>query len=208
MSNTGTRIAVVFRKLQDDNQYCLVIETDRLPDMYHDNIIKVIDSHEAQATVDLYTVFARRTFGDGLPMLETLHRRGDLRKVKISDVEMLPMPNRPVPLALINSHIDGSSPEVEIKAEVEDPEQKAKMLIAQANAMIEEANKKLEIAYGICPHMRPSVGRKKLDDDEKEARYQQRLLARKENRAKAKEAKLNDAKKAAVDSFIEKKLAQ
>jgi len=40
LANTGVRVAVVFRKLPNDETNCLIVETERLPDSYHDYVIQ------------------------------------------------------------------------------------------------------------------------------------------------------------------------
>ena len=64
--NTGVRIAVVFRKLPNDENNCLIVETERLPDSYHDYLIQCLNSREASETNDFYEILNRRTFPDGL----------------------------------------------------------------------------------------------------------------------------------------------
>ena len=104
-NHLGTRLVVVFREIPDDEEHCLVVETDSLPEMYHDQLIHEVDSRDAQQTVNLYEILQRRTFGDGGQMLNTLHQRGFIRKLEVSQVEMVPMPNRPVALSLVNEQI-------------------------------------------------------------------------------------------------------
>lgn len=116
-NQNGTRLVVVFREIPDDEEHCLVVETDSLPDMYHDQLLKEVDSRDAQATVNLYEVLERRSFGDGGQMLNTLHSRGMLRKYKVSQIEMQPMPNRLVPLSLVNEQIKTGTMESEEKSE-------------------------------------------------------------------------------------------
>lgn len=106
LSNTGVRVAVVFRKLPNDENSCLIVETERLPDSYHDYVIQCLNSKEAFETNDFYEVLNRRTFPDGLNCLTALHQRGHLRKEPVTNVTMFPLPNQPVPLALINATID------------------------------------------------------------------------------------------------------
>jgi len=106
LSNTGVRVAVVFRKLPNDESHCLIVETERLPDSYHDYVIQCLNSREAFETNDFYEVLNRRTFPDGLNCLTALHQRGYLRKEPVTNITMLPLPNQPVPLALINATID------------------------------------------------------------------------------------------------------
>ena len=106
LNNTGVRVAVVFRKLPNDDSNCLVVETERLPDSYHDYIIQCLNSKEALETNEFYEILNRRTFPDGLNCLTALHQRGFLRKVPVSNVTMFPLPGQPVPLELINATID------------------------------------------------------------------------------------------------------
>ena len=106
LANTGVRVAVIFRKLPNDETNCLIVETERLPDGYHDYVIQCLNSKEASETNDFYEVLHRRTFHDGLNCLTALHQKGFLRKEPVSNITMLPLPNQPVPLALINATID------------------------------------------------------------------------------------------------------
>src|SRR5690606_10278559 len=106
LSNTGVRVAVVFRKLPNDDNSCLIVETERLPDSYHDYVIQCLNSKEALETNEFYEVLNRRTFPDGLNCLTALHQRGYLRKEPVSNITMYPLPGQAVPLALINATID------------------------------------------------------------------------------------------------------
>lgn len=106
LSNTGVRVAVVFRKLPTDDKFCLIVETERLPDSYHDTIIQCLNSREASETNDFYEVLNRRTFPDGLNCLTALHQKGFMRKEPVTNVTMYPLPGQAVPLALINATID------------------------------------------------------------------------------------------------------
>lgn len=114
----GTRLVVVFREIPDDEANCLVVHTDSLREMYHDQLIREVNSREAQDTVDLYKVLERRHFGDGQQMLNALHNQGLLQKYPVSEIEMQPMPNRVVGLALVNEQIRNGkiSEEVSVKA--------------------------------------------------------------------------------------------
>ena len=109
--SNGTRLVVVFREIPGAEDYCLCVRSDSLTEMYHDQLMREIDSRDAQATVDLYELLERRHFGDGQQMLNGLHAMGRLQKYKVSEVTMMPMPNRPVPLALVNAQIKGEGVE-------------------------------------------------------------------------------------------------
>ena len=105
----GTRLVVVFREIPGAEDYCLCVQSDSLTEMYHDQLMREVDSRDAQATVNLYEVLERRHFGDGQQMLNGLHAMGRLKKYKVEDVTMMPMPNRPVPLTMVNEQIAGKA---------------------------------------------------------------------------------------------------
>lgn len=106
----GSRLVVVFREIPGAEDHCLVVLTDSLMDMYHDQLLREVNSREAQDTVDLFEVLERRSFGDGSQMLNSLHNLGLLKKYLVTDVEMQPMPNRVVPLSLVNKEIAKNAP--------------------------------------------------------------------------------------------------
>src|SRR5574337_315055 len=90
LKNTGVRVAVVFRKLPSDNTQCLLIETDRLSDSYHDAVMEILGSKEALNNNEFYEILNTRTFPDGTNCLTSLHQRGYIRKEPISNVVMIP----------------------------------------------------------------------------------------------------------------------
>ncbi len=167
LANTGVRVAVVFRKIPNDESHCLIVETERLPDSYHDYVIQCLNSREALETNEFYEVLNRRTFPDGLNCLTALHQRGFLRKEPVTNITMYPLPGQAVPLSLINATIDGKvaeykagqQPKPDIPVDTRTPEEKkaaaealaAKMmgdviptgtfnLVAQAKVLIAQAD--------------------------------------------------------------------
>lgn len=207
ITNTGARVAVVFRKIPGDEGFCLVIETDRLSDMYKDNVNGIVESRDAQATVDLYESLGRRTFADGLNCLQSLHNNGLLKKVAIAQIEMLPFPDKAVPLSLINEQIDGpatnpdelmvdeivgdtrkKAPEAPV-VESADPDTQASKLIERADIMEQTAAALKEEAYMLVPKMRPGRGRPKLTADEAAAKKEQRNEKRRAKYAEEQAAK-------------------
>ena len=164
----GHRLIVVFRELPEDPEHCLVVESSTLPDMYHDNLMNVIESQEAQQTVNLYEVLHRRVFGDGQHMLTALHSRGLLKKLSVDHVNLLPMPNRALPLREANAAINGDpvkAPEAIVDAVVPTPtseepasdeERKAKALglVEQARLLEADAQKYRDQAYELDPSLK------------------------------------------------------
>lgn len=142
----GNRVVVIFRELPEDSEHCLVVQSNTLSDMYHDNLMNVIDSTEAQQTVNLYEVLNRRVFGDGEHMLNALHDKGLLRKMKVDQINLLPMPNRQLPLREANNAIRGQSvstaqtaPQTVTEGSVSQPEVQATPLANEGGTVVDTA---------------------------------------------------------------------
>ena len=214
--NTGVRVAVVFRKLPNDENNCLIVETERLPDSYHDYLIQCLNSKESVETNDFYEVLNRRTFPDGLNCLTALHQRGYLRKEPVTNITMLPLPGQAVPLALINATIDKKVDEYLAKqaapvapvvaAPVGDPVAVARGLILQAELLEKDAAAKREEAYTLDPDSKPGRGRPALPDETKAVKLEEQKNKRRErDQRKAAEAKV-EKKEAVIDAKVAAKL--
>jgi hypothetical protein len=111
VSNTGLKCVVVFREIYDDrgnvvdDKHCLVVETERLPDMEHDDVIRVVESMEGQQSKEFYEIANRSRFSDGTNMLRKLHASGYLRKYPTDAIELTPTTNVAVKLSEINTII-------------------------------------------------------------------------------------------------------
>lgn len=220
--NTGVRVAVVFRKLPTDDNHCLIVETERLPDSYHDYLIQCLNSKESAETNDFYEILNRRSFPDGSNCLSALHQRGFLRKEPVTNVTMLPLPGHAVPLALINATIDNKLAEYNTKqkgvttptvaetvaAVMADPTAVAKGLIIQAELLEKDAAAKREEAYALDPETRPGRGRPALPEDLKAIAAEDRKEKRRErDRKKAADTKALKAT-TAIDDKVAKKIAR
>lgn len=228
LANTGVRVAVVFRKLPNDDNNCLIVETERLPDSYHDYIMQCLNSREASETNEFYELLNRRTFPDGLNCLTALHSRGFLRKEPVSNVNMIPLPGKSVPLALINATIDKKLEEymakqtaTEQSKDVQktvtattalpeavmsgDPVAIARGLLLQADLLEKEAKAKKLEAYSMAPELKPGRGRPTLTESEKLLSEQHRKEKRRErDRKKAKEFK--ESKMSDIDLKVQAKI--
>jgi hypothetical protein len=111
ISNTGMKCIVVFREIYDergnvqDPNHCLVIETERLPDMEHDDLVRVVESEAAQSASQFYEIAHRSMFSDGLNMLTKLHNRGYLRKYPTNQIELTPNSSTAIKLSEVNEII-------------------------------------------------------------------------------------------------------
>lgn len=222
LANTGVRVAVVFRKLPNDDTHCLIVETERLPDSYHDYLVQCLNSKEAKETNDFYEVLNRRTFPDGTNCLSSLHQRAYLRKEPVSNITMLPLPGQSVPLALINATIDkkvdqykaqqaqAAAPTIAetITAVIQDPIAIAKGLILQADLLEKDAKAKREEAYTLDPTCRPKPGRPVSSDVDMAVKLEERKAKRRErDRSNAAAAKV-EKKEIALDTKVAAKLTR
>lgn len=111
VSNTGKKCVIVFREIYDENgnvadpNHCLVVETERLPDMEHDDIVRVVESPEGQSATQFYEIAHRSMFSDGINMLTKLHNRGYLRKYPTDIIEVTPNASTRIKLSEINEII-------------------------------------------------------------------------------------------------------
>lgn len=105
MKNNGARVAIVYRTLPGDVYSALVVGTTGLGDMYHDNLMSVIESVGGQEAVELSDIIAVRKFPDGNNMLEWLHINGHLKKVPTKGVLVTPDNKTSIPLDELNKLI-------------------------------------------------------------------------------------------------------
>ena len=75
------KVAVIFREVPGEPDNCLVVGSDTLPDVYHEGIMKLVESDEGQQSGDIGELMSRRYFADGKNMLETLHNSKLLQKL-------------------------------------------------------------------------------------------------------------------------------
>lgn len=110
-------------------------------------------------------------------MLTTLHQAGYLVRVPVGNVTMLPLPNYPTPLVKIIELMGGQAPSVPqapvaptanedrfnqhaVNVQVDKNEEMigtARNLLALAQDMENDAFRKREEAYRLCPSLRPQA---------------------------------------------------
>lgn len=105
MKNNNAKVLVVFRTLPGDPYFGLVVGTASLSDSYHNAIIQLVESAQAQDANEFGDILGIRHFPDGRLMLEALHTDGKLIKVGTSEVLMTPDTSNMVPLSELNALI-------------------------------------------------------------------------------------------------------
>lgn len=105
MKNNSAKIVVAYRTIPGDAHSALVVGTQGLADSYHDSLMSLIESNEAQTANELADVLASRRFPDGSVMLNYLHTYGHLKKVPTNLVLMTPNSQTAIPLNELNDLI-------------------------------------------------------------------------------------------------------
>ena len=195
VSNTGLKCIVVFREIYDENgnvtdpTHCLIVETERLPDMEHDDVVRVVESPAAQEANQFYEIAHRSMFSDGINMLTKLHNRGYLKKYKTDQILMTPNSSTSVKLSEVNeiirkqktgmsetdiknSMVDDTDqpprttttsrqapPPPQADAGVMDDAALAQTMLDQAATYEAEVKRLREEAYAMAPDLKPKRGR-------------------------------------------------
>lgn len=100
------RCVIVFRKIPDLEHMALVVYSDLLPRMIHDEIMRVVESPQGQEAKEISDVLFRTIMADGTNCLESLHRNGLMKKVPTNQVLVTPTSTSSVRLDELNDILD------------------------------------------------------------------------------------------------------
>jgi len=100
--NTGVKLLVVFRTLPGESDMALVLPVANLSDSYHDSIMTLVETEQAQDAFEFGEIMFTRTFPDGRPMLQALQADGRLQKIPTDTVIMTPTTQDSVELSQLN----------------------------------------------------------------------------------------------------------
>lgn len=105
IKNLGSKVLVAFRTLPGESNMALVVSTATLPDQYHDAIMKLVETEQAQEAYEFGEILHIRPFPDGRPMLLALQQDGRLQKVATDNVIMTPTTTSEIALDQLNTLI-------------------------------------------------------------------------------------------------------
>lgn len=100
------RVVIVYREVPDESHMCLLVYSDVLPRMIHDELMKCIEGVPAQASSEISELLFRTLMADGANILTTLHQNGWLKKVPTNQVIVTPTSNSTVRLDELNDIIN------------------------------------------------------------------------------------------------------
>lgn len=100
------KVAVIFREVPGEPHMCLATYTETLNQHIHDPLMRCIESDIGQNSEHLADALNRSYTVDGRPILQVLHREGQLKKIQTSLVVMTPQPNTRIKLDELNKILD------------------------------------------------------------------------------------------------------
>jgi hypothetical protein len=95
---------VIVLQLPEEPRKVHVIDTDSLPDLYHQNLMDIVNSPEGQAAQWLGNVLNYKMLFDGTNALKTLYQKGFITPVSVDNVRMAPKPNMLIPFTTAYPH--------------------------------------------------------------------------------------------------------
>jgi hypothetical protein len=84
------KVIIVQRSMADENHMACVIYSDIMPSKYHDDVMKLLESHEGQDAYEFKDILERRMMAEGTNMLQALGSEGYLKRVPAANVMVTP----------------------------------------------------------------------------------------------------------------------
>lgn len=87
----GKKVIIVKRSIGGDEPHmAVVIYSDIMPQKYHDDVMKILESTEGQAAYEFSDILERRMMSDGQNMLQALSNENYLKRVAANAVMVTP----------------------------------------------------------------------------------------------------------------------
>jgi hypothetical protein len=131
----GAKVVIMYRTVPGEADNCLVVGTKFLPDMYHNALMKAVESEGGQQAEEFADFASRQTFPDGTNMLAMLHNDNYIKKFKTKDI-MVTYGNEKDGRILLNKLNEMIAKEkgISVKELAKDPEAPAKKTTKKADA--------------------------------------------------------------------------
>ena len=86
LADGGAKVVIVYRTVPGESNNSLVVGTKFLPDLYHNSLMKAVESDAGQDAEELGMYLDRQTFPDGTNMLKMLHNDNYIKKFKTKEI--------------------------------------------------------------------------------------------------------------------------
>ena len=80
------KVVIMYRTVPGEPNNCLVVGTKFLPDIYHNGLMKAVESAGGQDAEEFADYAGRQTFADGTNMLAMLHNDNYIKKFKTNEI--------------------------------------------------------------------------------------------------------------------------
>jgi len=80
------KVVIMYRTVPGEPDNCLVVGTKFLPDIYHNALMKAVESDGGQEANEFADFASRQTFPDGTNMLAMLHNDNYIKKFKTKEI--------------------------------------------------------------------------------------------------------------------------
>ena len=82
----GAKVVIMYRTVPGEPNNCLVVGTKFLTDLYHNALMKAVESEGGQSADEFADFASRQTFPDGTNMLAMLHNDNYIKKFKTNEI--------------------------------------------------------------------------------------------------------------------------
>jgi hypothetical protein len=82
----GAKVVIMYRTVPGESDNCLVVGTKFLTDLYHNSLMKAVESDGGQQAEEFADFAGRQTFPDGTNMLAMLHNDNYIKKFKTKEI--------------------------------------------------------------------------------------------------------------------------
>ncbi len=82
----GAKVVIMYRTVPGEPDNCLVVGTKFLPDVYHNALMKAVESDGGQDADEFADYASRQTFPDGTNMLAMMHNDNFIKKFKTKEI--------------------------------------------------------------------------------------------------------------------------
>ena len=100
------KVVVLYREVPNEDHMCLIANSDLLPRLVHDEVMKALESPIGQNANDFSDVLFRTVMADGRNALEVLHKEGFIKKAPTSQILITPTMKSSVRLDELNDMLD------------------------------------------------------------------------------------------------------
>ena len=101
--HNNRKVVILYKTVPGEDHMCLVSYSDALPQSFHDEVMRVLESAIGQQAKEFSDALFRSLLSDGRNILHSLHQEGLIKKVPTSQVIVTPTNTSSVRLDELNA---------------------------------------------------------------------------------------------------------